>query len=71
MALLRFNRSPGCFDCGLQVICIVGSGVSHPLDKTPLILYGVQVRLVCLPIKHSNTVVSEPDYGTFGSVGRC
>ncbi len=24
MALLRCNRSPGCFDSGVQVICIVG-----------------------------------------------
>ncbi len=29
MALLRWYGSPGCFDSGLQVICIVGSGVSH------------------------------------------
>ncbi len=36
MALLRCNGSPGCFDSGLQAICIVGSGVSHlPLDNTP------------------------------------
>ncbi len=36
VALLRCNGSPCCFDSGLQVICIVGSGVSHlPLDKTP------------------------------------
>ncbi len=27
VALLRSNGSPGCFDSGLQVICIVGSGV--------------------------------------------
>ncbi len=34
MALLRCNGSQGCFDNGLQVICNVGSGVSHlPLDK--------------------------------------
>ncbi len=34
MALLRCKGSPGCFDSGLQVICIVGSGVSHlPLDN--------------------------------------
>ncbi len=34
MALLRCNGSPGCFDSGVQVICIVGSGVSHlPLDR--------------------------------------
>ncbi len=33
-ALLRCNESPGCFDSGLQVICIVGSSVSHfPLDS--------------------------------------
>ncbi len=44
--------------------CIVGSGVSQ-------ILYGVQVRQVCWPIKHSNTMVIEPAFGTFGSVGRC
>ncbi len=43
MALLRFNGSPGCFDSGLQVICIVGSGVSHlTLDSTPYILYAVR-----------------------------
>ncbi len=36
VALLRCNGSPGCFDSGLQVICIVGSGVSHlSLDNTP------------------------------------
>ncbi len=34
MALLRCNGSPGCFDSGLQVICIVGSGLSRlPLDN--------------------------------------
>ncbi len=72
VALLRCNGSPGCSDSGLQVICIVGSGVSHlPLDNTPYILYGVQVRRVCWPIKHSNTMAIEPAFGTFGSVGRC
>ncbi len=35
VALLRCNGSLGCFDSGLQVICIVGSGVSRlPLDNT-------------------------------------
>ncbi len=35
VALPRCNGSPGCLDSGLQVICIVGSGVSHlPLDNT-------------------------------------
>ncbi len=34
MALLRWYGSPGFFDSGLQLICIVGSGVSHlPLDN--------------------------------------
>ncbi len=32
---------------------------------------GVQVRRVCWPIKHSNTMVIEPAFGNFGSVGRC
>ncbi len=36
-----------------------------------MILYGVQVRRVCWPIKHSKTMVIEPAFGTFGSVGRC
>ncbi len=29
VALLRCYESPDCFDSGLQVICIIGSGVSH------------------------------------------
>ncbi len=71
VALLRCNESTGYFDNSLQIICIVGSGVSHlPLDNTQ-ILYGVQVRRVCWPIKHSNIMVIEPGFGTFGSVGRC
>ncbi len=71
MALLRCNASPGCFDSGLQVICIVGSGDSHlPLDNTTYILYGFHVRRVCWPIKHTNTMVIELAFGTFGSVGR-
>ncbi len=37
----------------------------------PQILYGVQVRWVCWPIKYSNTMVIEPAFGTFGSVDRC
>ncbi len=72
VALLRCNGSTVCFDNGLQVIYIVGSGVSHlPLDNTSYILDGVQVRRVCWPIKHSNTMVIEPVFDTFGSVGRC
>ncbi len=69
VALLRCNGSPGCFDSGLQVICIVGSGVSHlPLDRFSM---GFRSGEVCWPIKHCNTIVIEPVFGTFGSVGRC
>ncbi len=72
VALLRCNGSPGCFDSSLQVICIVESVVSHlSLDNTSYILYEVQVRRVCWPIKHTNIMLIEPAFGAFGSVGRC
>ncbi len=32
---------------------------------------GVQVWWVCWPVKHTNTMVIKPTFGTFGSVGRC
>ncbi len=32
---------------------------------------GFRSGRVCWPIKHSNTMVIEPAFGTFGSVGRC
>ncbi len=36
VALLRWYGSPGFFDCGLQLICIFWSLVSHfPLDNNP------------------------------------
>ncbi len=35
-----------------------------------MILYGVQVRRFCWPIKHSNTMVIEPAFGTFGQCGQ-
>ncbi len=41
--------------------------LTYSLDS----LYGVQVWWVCWPIKHSNTMVIQPAFGTFGSVGRC
>ncbi len=41
VALLRCKGSPCCFDSGLQVICISGSGVSHlPLDNTHILSMG-------------------------------
>ncbi|KAK3506823.1 hypothetical protein QTP70_029077 [Hemibagrus guttatus] len=36
VALLRWYGSPGFFDSGLQLICIIWSLVSHfPLDNIP------------------------------------
>ncbi len=36
VVLLRCYESPGCSDSGLQLFCIVGSGISHlPLHNTP------------------------------------
>uniref|UniRef100_A0A3P8XB46 RCK N-terminal domain-containing protein n=1 Tax=Esox lucius TaxID=8010 RepID=A0A3P8XB46_ESOLU len=36
VALLKCYESPGCSNSGLQLLCIVGSGVSHlPLHNTP------------------------------------
>ncbi len=45
--------SPGCFDSGLQLVCIDWSDVTYlPLDNSSLILYGVQVRQVgCTRLK--------------------
>ncbi len=45
VALLRCNGSPGCFDSGLQAICIVGSGVSLPLFLVSLFLLTIPHRL--------------------------
>lgn len=43
--LLRCYESPGHFDGGLQLICIVASAVSHlSLDNTPNTPDGIQVR---------------------------
>ncbi len=45
VALLRCNGRPGSFDSGLQVIYIVGSGVSHlPLDNIPYTVFSMGFR---------------------------
>ncbi len=31
----------------------------------------IRLRLFCWPVKHTNTMVIEPTFGAFGSVGRC
>ena len=61
-----------CFDRGLKLMCVVVSGGSHlPFDNTTQILCGVEVRPVGWSVKPSNTMVSTPVIGSFGSVGRC
>ncbi len=42
MALLRWYGSPGFFDSGLQLICIVGSGAV--LSKDPVLRYQVGTK---------------------------
>ncbi len=55
-----------------QVALIAAFRSSALLGLVSLIfIYGVQVRRIYWPIKHSNTMVIEPAFGTFGSVGRC
>ncbi len=72
VALLRCNEAQVSLIAAFRSSAGVGSDVSHlPLDNTPQILYEVQVWWVCWPVKHSNTMVIEPVFGTFGSVGRC
>ena len=65
-------KAQDCFDNGLKLIFVVESGVSHlPFDNTTQILCGVEVRPVGWSVKPSNTMVSTPVIGSFGSVGRC
>ncbi|MEQ2168117.1 hypothetical protein GOODEAATRI_011140 [Goodea atripinnis] len=68
VVLLRCNEMPGCCDSCLQVSCIIGSGFPYlPLDNTPKILYGVQIRPAYWSIKHSSTMVIGSAFGSFGS----
>ncbi len=48
------------------VWCLSSSSWQYPIDS----LWG-SGQASCWPIKHSNTMVIEPAFGTFGSVGRC
>ena len=65
-------KAQDCFDSGLKLICVVESSVSHlPFDNTTQIVCGVEVRPVGWSVKPSNTMVSTPVIGSFGSVGRC
>ncbi len=70
VALLRCNEA--------QVALIAAFRSSALLGLVSLIFFltilhrfsGVQVRRDCWPIKHRNTMVIEPAFGTFGCVGR-
>ncbi len=72
MALLRCNEAQVALIAALRLSALLGL-VSLIFLLTILHSFsmGFQVRRVWWPIKHSNTMVIEPDFGTFGSVGRC
>ncbi len=65
MVLLRCNGSAGCFDSGLL------SALLGLVSLIFLLTIFFRVRRVFWLIKHSNTMATEPAFGTFGSVGRC
>lgn len=53
------------FNGDFVVVCTLGTGVSHPsLDNLPLSFYGVQMKKVCCPIKHSDPMLDTPGPGT-------
>ncbi len=54
-----------------SVICIVGLVSLIFLLTIPIDSLWGSGQASCWPIKHSNTMVIEPAFGTFGSVGRC
>ncbi len=65
VALLRCNEAQ---DTLIAAFC---SSALLGLVSLVYILDGVQVWWVCWPIKHNNTMVTEPAFGSFGSVCRC
>ncbi len=65
MALLRCNEAQVAFISAFSSSALLG------LVSLIYIIYEVQVKRVCWPIKHSNTMVIETASGTFGSVSRC
>ncbi len=68
VALLRCNEAQVALIAALRLSALLGLVSLIFLLTIP---HRVQVRRVWWPIKHSNTMVIEPDFGTFGSVGRC
>ncbi len=71
MALLRCNEAQVALIAVFRSSALLGLVSLIFLLTIPDSFSGVQVRRVCWPIKHSNTMVIEPAFGTFGSVGRC
>ncbi len=71
VALLRCNEAQVALTAAFRSSALLGLVSLIFLLTIPQILYGVQVRWACWPIKHSNTMVIEPAFGTFGSVDRC
>ncbi len=70
VALLRWYGSPGFFErpsahLHCWVWCLIFL-LTIPIDS----LWGSGL-VSCWPVKHSNTMVIEPAFGAFGSVGRC
>ena len=66
-AQLRCYGSPGCFDSGLQLVCI--GLVSFIFLLT--ISHTFSMRFRSGEFKHSNPMVIKPGFGIFGSVGSC
>ncbi len=71
VVLLRCNEAQVALIAAFRSSALLGLVSFIFLLTIPHRFSGVQVRRVCWPIKHSNTMVIEPAFGTFGSVGRC
>ncbi len=71
VALLRWYGSPGSLTVAFRSSALLGLVsliflLTYPIDS----LWG-SGQASLLAIKHSNTMVIEPAFGAFGSVGRC
>ncbi len=72
VALLRCNEDQVALIAAFRSSALLGlMSLIFLLTIPHRFSMAVQVRRVCWPIKHSNTMVIEPAFGTFGSVSRC
>ncbi len=72
VALLRCNEAQAALIAAFRSSALLGLvSLIFLLTIPQRFSMWVQVRRVCWPVKHSNTMVIEPAFGTFGSVGRC